>query len=58
MAGNSNKRKGSNLERKVRLDLLKYWPKIKTARLASKLADDCKIDLVHLPLNIQCKARI
>lgn len=53
-----NKRKGSNLERKVRLDLLKYWPKIKTARLASKLADDCKIDLVHLPLNIQCKARI
>lgn len=37
------------------MKLLKYWPKIQTARLASKLLDNCKIDLANLPLRIQCK---
>lgn len=58
MAAATNKRKGSDLERLVRLDLLKYWPKIQTSRLASRLIDNCKIDLCNLPLNIQCKSRI
>jgi len=51
-----NKEKGNRLERDIRLKLLKYWPKIQTARLASRLMDNCKIDLVNLPLKIQCKS--
>lgn len=42
MGANSNKNKGNNLERKVRLDLLKYWDKIKTSRMGSKQMDDCR----------------
>lgn len=57
MSGKTNKRKGSNAER--------YYSEIfrnlgfsfcKTARFASKLHDDSKVDLYGIPINIQIKA--
>jgi hypothetical protein len=55
--GATNKRKGSNAERYY----AKYFRELghthcQTARLASKLHDNAKIDLVFIPFNIQIKA--
>lgn len=55
--GQTNKRKGSNAER--------YYAKVfrelgftfcATSRLASKLHDNAKIDLINIPFNLQIKA--
>lgn len=53
---NSNRNKGHGLERQAASDLKKLFPFVKTSRAASRLADDCAIDLVNAPFLIQCKA--
>lgn len=52
---NKNKDKGSRFERKIRLDLKNKFPFVKTSREASRLFDNCGIDLVNIPFFIQCK---
>lgn len=55
--GATAKRKGSNAERKfVKRFKEAGWNKAQTARMASKLADDCKMDIVFIPVNVQVKA--
>jgi hypothetical protein len=55
--GATNKRKGSNCERKYRLIFRSLgFSKCETSRYANKLYDACKIDLVNLPFNVQIKA--
>ncbi len=51
-----NKTKGSRLERQVAIDLREKYPFVKTAREASQLIDNCKVDLVGIPLAIQAKS--
>jgi len=51
-----NKQKGSRLERQVAIDLREKYPFVKTAREASQLIDNCKVDLVGIPLAIQAKS--
>lgn len=57
--GVRNKNKGSNAER---LYAQKFrdlgYPLCQTSRYASRLHDDSKIDLVHIPFNIQIKAGV
>lgn len=52
----NNRKKGHDLERQVARDLKEEFSFIKTSRAASKLADDCAIDLVFSPFLIQCKS--
>lgn len=57
MSGKTNKRKGSDAERyyaKVFRDL--GFTFCKTSRQASRILDDCGVDLTNLPLNVQVKA--
>lgn len=55
--GATNKRKGSNAERYYVNKFKELgFDFCKTARLASKLHDDAKIDIVFIPYNIQIKA--
>lgn len=58
--GSRNRRKGHNAERhyaKFFRELSPNFEKCKTSRAASRLHDDCKIDLCFVdPLNIQIKA--
>lgn len=56
MAGNKNKRKGSNLELLVTNRLKEIFPHAKTARQASREMDDCGVDIVNIPFLIQCKS--
>lgn len=51
-----NKAKGSRLERQVAIDLRSKYPFVKTAREASQLIDNCKVDLAGIPLAIQAKS--
>jgi len=51
-----NKIKGNVLEQNVVKDLRGKYPFAKTARYASKLVDDCKIDVIGVPFLIQCKS--
>ncbi len=53
---NTNRKKGHDLERQVARDLKILFPFTKTSRAASRLADDCCIDLVYTPFLVQCKA--
>lgn len=57
--GATNKRKGSNAER-LYASLFRElgFELCQTARYASKLYDDAKIDLINIPFNIQIKAGI
>lgn len=53
---NKNRSKGHNLER-----WLKRWYEVlgfptKTSREASRLLDNCKVDLWNTPINWQCKS--
>jgi len=50
------KRKGNTLEQQVAKDLRTRFPFAKTARMTSKILDDCKIDITGVPFLIQCKA--
>ena len=53
---NTNRTKGNNLERKVAKDLREIgFSFCKTSRQASRLLDDCQVDLAFVPFNIQCK---
>ena len=52
----NNRKKGHDLERQVANDLKFVFPYIKTSRAASRLLDDCKIDLTFSPILVQCKA--
>lgn len=57
MGGKNNRTKGHNLEREiVRMfrDELNF-KFVKTSRLASKLLDDCKVDIFGVPYLIQTK---
>lgn len=54
---NRNRQKGHNLERllaRIFRDL--GFKHAKTSRQANRLADDCGVDLVNIPLAIQAKA--
>jgi hypothetical protein len=52
-----NKVKGSNLERELAKTFREMgFPFCKTSRYGDKLTDDCKIDLVFCPFNVQAKA--
>lgn len=51
-----NKLKGNRLEQQVAIDLREKFPFVKTARYANRMADDSKIDLIGIPLLIQCKS--
>lgn len=51
-----SKNKGNTLERFISRDLKKIFPFCKTARLASRLLDNCKIDVSGVPMNIQSKS--
>lgn len=55
--GNPNKRKGSNAERLYMNEFRNMgFTKCVTSRFGSRLADDAKIDLINLPVNVQIKA--
>lgn len=55
--GERNRNRGHNYERMwaKRFRELGY-DKCKTSRQASRLLDSCKIDLVFIPYNVQCKS--
>lgn len=57
MSGSYNRQKGHGLERDCVNQLKKVgFPRARTSRAASRLADDCKIDIVGVwPLAPQCK---
>lgn len=53
----ANRRKGHGLERRIRLIFIALgFSKCRTARQASRLLDDSKVDLAMIPYNVQCKA--
>jgi hypothetical protein len=52
----NNRRRGHNWERTCMSYLIKWFPKIKTSRYASKMQDDLKVDLCFTDdYNFQCK---
>ena len=57
---NTNRRKGHDYERKIRLNFRELgWSRCETSRYASKMMDDRKIDLINTkPFAVQCKASI
>ena len=56
MKGNTNRNKGHTFERQWARTMRDIgYIYCKTSRQASRLLDSCKIDLVFLPYNIQCK---
>lgn len=57
MNGRTNRTKGHNAERQyAKLFKALGFDKCVTARYGSKLHDDCGIDLINLPWNVQVKA--
>lgn len=51
------RRKGHSYERDLVLIFKALgFENVKTSRYASKLLDDCKVDLANIPLNIQAKS--
>lgn len=55
--GSTNKRKGNNAERYYASIFREQgYPYCRTSREASKLHDDCAVDLVFLPVLVQIKA--
>ena len=53
---NTNRTRGHNLERLTAKELRELFPKAKTSREASRLLDNCKVDIANVPLLIQCKS--
>lgn len=52
---NPNRAKGHRLELKW-VNIFKEWfPKARSSRQASRLLDDCQVDLAFIPYNVQCK---
>lgn len=57
--GKTNKRKGSNAEREYAEKFRQLgFENCKTARQGAKMLDDCGIDLIFIPFNVQIKAGI
>lgn len=55
--GKTNKRKGSNAEREYAEKFRQLgFENCKTARRGAKMLDDCGIDLIFIPFNVQIKA--
>ena len=55
--GKTNKRKGSNAEREYAVKFRQLgFENCKTARQGAKMLDDCGIDLIFIPFNVQIKA--
>jgi len=55
--GKNNRKKGQLLEQKVAQDMRSIgYLYAKTSRAASKLLDDCQIDIAFVPYNIQTKS--
>lgn len=55
--GKTNKRKGSNAEREYAEKFRQLgFENCKTARQGAKILDDCGIDLIFIPFNVQIKA--
>ena len=55
--GKTNRRKGNNAEREYAEKFRQLgFEHCKTARQGAKLLDDCGIDLIFLPFNVQIKA--
>lgn len=55
--GKTNKRKGSNAEREFAEKFRQLgFENCKTARQGAKMLDDCGIDLIFIPFNVQIKA--
>ena len=55
--GKTNKRKGSNAEREYAEKFRQLgFENCKTARQGAKMLDDCGIDLIFIPFNVQIKA--
>jgi hypothetical protein len=53
----NNRRKGHNWERKIVADLKKIgFEYARTSRSASRILDDCGVDVANVPLSIQAKA--
>jgi len=54
---NTNRTKGHQAEREYRNEFKALgYTHCQTSRYASRLHDDCKVDLVNLPFNVQIKA--
>ena len=54
---NTNRTKGHNAEREYRNKFRALgFSNCETSRYASRKHDDCKVDLVYLPFNVQVKA--
>lgn len=57
MASNTNRSKGHNAEREAAQAFRSIgYDKCQTSRYASRMHDDCAIDLVNIPFNVQIKA--
>jgi len=55
--GKTNKRKGSNAEREYAAKFREIgYDACITARLGSRLHDNCGVDLINLPFSVQVKA--
>ena len=55
--GKTNKRKGSNAEREYAEKFRQLgFENCKTTRQGAKMLDDCGIDLIFIPFNVQIKA--
>jgi len=54
---NTNRNKGHNAEREYRTEFRSLgYSNCETSRYASRKHDDCKVDLVGIPFNVQIKA--
>lgn len=53
---NKNAVKGHTWERTIINWIKKFWPWAKSSRISSRLLDNCKIDINHVPVLIQAKA--
>lgn len=53
----SSRNKGHNAERHYAKEFRQMgWSHCQTSRYGSKLLDDCKVDLMNIPFNVQVKA--
>ena len=56
MGGKTNRTKGHNFERDMRLLMRQFFPECETSRYANRRLDDLKVDLCNTdPFYFQCK---
>lgn len=51
----NNREGGHNLEREIARDLRPFFPKVATSRAASRVLDNCGVDIANVPFLIQAK---